>query len=248
MNENNVVVITGGTKGIGKAMVKRYLKSGAHVITFFSKDAKAMEALRRELPASDAERFLAFQGSIVDESFLTETLQMIISKFGEINILINNAGMTQDQLFINMTQDEWDCVLSTNLAGTYRLTILAAELMKSNSSLSNIVNISSISGLYGRASQANYACSKGGIIGITKLLAWKYAGTQLRINAITPGLIATDMVSSMPQTKIEEILNAVGLRRMGTTKEVAEFVFSTTGEASSYLSGTCLSLDGGFRK
>lgn len=248
MFTNKIVVVTGGTKGIGKSIVLEFLKRGAQVIAIYSRDYMAAEDLKGHLSQEERNRISFYKGSVEDIGFMKGLFQEIEAKFGKLNILVNNAGINRDNLFLDMEEDDWNSVMATNLKGTLNMSLFAAELMKKSTEPSYIVNISSISGVFGRAAQANYACSKGAIIGMTKLLAKKFVKDRIFVNAVVPGLIRTDMSKNISQEKIEEIVRATVLKRMGEAEEIAKTVAFLVSGDFSYVSGTCIKVDGGYLK
>ena len=245
---NRVILVSGGTKGIGKSIVKEFLGQHAQVISIYSKDESAAEKLKAEVSNIELENLTLYKGSICDLKFLGFLMQEIQAKFGRLDILVNNAGITKDALFLEMHDDEWDAVISTNVKGTINLSLLAAKLLIKSQGKSHIINISSISGIFGRAGQANYACSKGAIIGLTKLLAKMDTQFNIQVNTVIPGLIEPEMVKNLNEEKISEVLHASILKRMGTAEEIAKVVMFLASDASSYISGTCIKVDGGFLK
>src|SRR3989338_1610157 len=248
MLTNKTIIVTGGTKGIGKSIVLEFLKHGAHVIAVYSKDNIAAERMKDHLSEDEQNRLFLYKGSINDVGFIKGLLKEIEAKFGRLNVLINNAGINRDNLFLDMEEDDWNSVMATNLKGTLNMSLFAAEIMKKSTEPSYIINISSISGVFGRAGQANYDCSKGAIIGMTKLLAKKFAEHSIFVNAIVPGLIRTDMMEDMPEEKIEEISNATILKRLGEPQEVAKTALFLVSGDFSYVSGACIKVDGGYLK
>lgn len=248
MLANKIILVTGGTKGIGKSIVLEFLKHGACVIAVYAKDQIAAHHMRNNLSANEQDRLFLYQGFIEETDFIQKLFRSIEMKFGRLDILINNAGTNKDLLFLDMEEDDWNNVVTTNLKGTLNASLLAAEMMKKSQGPSYIINISSISGVFGRAGQANYACSKGAIIGITKLLAKKFVKNNIFVNAVVPGLIRTEMIKGMSDEKMEEISNATILKRLGEPNEVAKTVLFLVGGNFSYVSGACIKVDGGCLK
>jgi len=248
MLTNKVIVVTGGTKGIGKSVVLEFLKQGARVMAVYSKDDDAAQNLKNSLSVNEKDRLFFYKGSVQDIHFLRKLFQDIETKFGQLDILINNAGTNKDDLFLDMEEDAWVNVISTNIKGTLNASLLASEIMKKSANPGYIVNISSISGVFGRAGQANYACSKGAIIGITKLLAKKLFKDHIFVNAVVPGLIRTEMAQDMSEEKTKEIIAAAVLSRIGEVQEVTKMILFLACEDSSYTSGTCIKVDGGYLK
>ncbi len=248
MFTNKVIVVTGGTKGIGRCIALEFLKRSAQVIVVYSNDDIAAKKMEESLPAPQRERLILYKGSIKDTDFLRMIFKDIETRFGKLNILINNAGINKDNLFLDMEKDDWGSVITTNIKGTLNASLMAAEIMKKSAESNYIINISSISGVFGRAGQANYACSKGAIIGITKLLAKKFAQYSIFVNAVVPGLMRTEMIEDMPEDKISEIINTTILRRVGEPEEISKVVLCLVSGDFSYVSGTCIKVDGGYSK
>lgn len=248
MFSNKVIIVTGGTKGIGKSIVLEFLKRGAEVITVYSRDDSAAEMMKKGLPADQQDKLFFHKGSVNVTNFLRKFFYEIESKFDKLNILINNAGINRDDLFLNMEDSVWDKVVTTNIKSALNTSLLASNLMKKSMEPAYIINVSSISGVFGRAGQANYACSKGAIIGVMRLLAKKFTQDRIFVNTVVPGLVNTEMIMDMPREKIEEIIRATVLNRIGETEEVAKVVLSLTSGDFSYVSGTCIKVDGGYLK
>jgi 3-oxoacyl-[acyl-carrier protein] reductase len=248
MLTDKVALITGGTKGIGRSIVELFLANSAHVITTYSKDDVAAKTLSEELEKKYPKKIEIHKGSVLDIGFIQNLLQKVKNTFGKLDILVNNAGITRDSLFLETSKEAWRDVLATNMGGTLNFSILASDLMKKTNGFSHIINITSISGIFGRSGQAHYACSKGAIIGATKLLAKKYRDLHIRVNSLSPGLIATEMVDTLSEEKYSEVVNATILKRIGHPDEVAKTALFLASENSSYISGTCVRVDGGFLK
>jgi 3-oxoacyl-[acyl-carrier protein] reductase len=248
MLPNKIIAVTGGTRGIGKSVVLEFLKQKAQVVAVYSQDGAAAERIKENLSDDQRKRLLLCKGSIKDIGFLQGLFKDVEAKFGKLDILVNSAGINKDNLFLDMEEGDWNDVVATNVKGTLNACLLASEIMKKSTGPSYIVNISSISGVFGRAGQANYACSKGAIIGITKLLAKKLAKYNIFVNTVVPGLIRTEMITSMPEEKITEITNATILKRIGEPEEVAKTISFLVSGNFSYVSGTCIRVDGGYSK
>jgi len=242
------VLVTGGTKGIGKAITVEFLRLGARVIATYASDHNAAEQFKLTLSSDLNNRLWIKQCSASDYQETVSLCQQIETQWGQLDGVVNNAGINSDSLFLDMELDAWTKVLTANLGGAMMTSLATIDLLSRNSKPTFLINISSVSGLYGRAGQANYATSKGGIIGLTKLLARKYAGRNIQINCLVPGLIGTEMADDMPPGKVAAIEEATFLKRIGTVQEVAQAVLFLAGTGGSYMSGSILSLDGGFFK
>ena len=247
MNEN-VILVTGGTKGIGKAITLEFLRQGAIVISTFGSDHAAAEQLKLSLIPEMAGRLMTIQCSASDYDATSQLCRSIETKWGRLDGVVNNAGINSDSLFLDMESEDWNNVMNSNLGGAMTTALATIGLLSQSSKPTFLINISSVSGLYGRAGQANYATSKGGIIGLTKLLARKYGNKNIQINCLAPGLIETEMAEVMPVEKVKAVEDATFLKRMGTVQEVAQAVMFLASPGASYMSGSIMCLDGGFFK
>ncbi len=228
----SVAIVTGGSRGIGFAIVVKLLKMGYEVVATYVNDIG-------KLPETDAHPFKADVRIPKDVEATIE----FSKKLGNLEVLVNNAGVTADDLLMRMKDEEWEKVIDVNLTGTFRMTRAAIrELLRNRG---RIVNISSVVGLVGSAGQANYAASKGGIISFTKSLAKEYAKKGVRVNAVAPGFIETDMTASLDESLKKKYLEMVPLRRYGKPEEVAEVVAFLVSNSSSYMNGQVLNVDGG---
>jgi 3-oxoacyl-[acyl-carrier protein] reductase len=242
--QNQVAIITGATRGIGRAVWERFASAGATVVGIYAKSGEIAAQLQAEMAAQSISGGF-YQGSVDDPAFVSELMQRVQQDFGRIDVLVNNAGITRDNLAMRMTVEEWDAVLNTNLLGTLLCATEAIPYMRQQGG-GSVINVVSVSGIYGREAQANYSTAKGAIVGLTKLLARRHAEEGIRINAVAPGMIATDMTELIPPGKMENFLNHTNLKRQGTSKEVAEAILPLACGASGYLSGQVLKVDGGF--
>ena len=245
---HSVVLVTGGTKGIGKAVTVEFLRQGAIVIATYASDHDAAEQFQLSLTPAFHSRLWVQQCPASDYEKTTSLCEAIETRWGQLDGVVNNAGITSDSLFLDMEMAAWKKVLKANLGGAMMTSLAAIDLLSRNRRATFLINISSVSGLYGRAGQANYATSKGGIIGLTKLLARQYADRHIQINCLVPGLIETDMANKMPPDKVTAVEDATFLKRIGTVQEVSDAVLYLAGKGGSYMSGSVLCLDGGFFK
>jgi 3-oxoacyl-[acyl-carrier protein] reductase len=235
-------IVTGGGAGIGLAIARELASRGAHVAVP-DYNGEAAEAAAAELKALGAEA-LAFEADVTDAERMAEVAKATVGAFGGVHILVNNAGITRDNLLLRMSKDQWDAVIATNLTGTYVAThaVLRQMLRQREGS---IVSMASVIGLMGNAGQANYAASKAGIIGFTKSLAREVASRGIRVNAIAPGYIATAMTDTLPEETRQAILDAIPLPRLGEPADVARAVSFLCSDDASYITGVCLRVDGG---
>lgn len=239
--ENKVAIVTGGTRGIGRAIVEKFAAEGAKII--LTGTSHISDELSQKLDEMGAEyQFVkANAASMEDAEVVVKTC---IDKFGRIDILVNNAGITRDTLLLRMSESDWDDVIATNLKSVFNYTRAVQQLMLRQRS-GAIVNMSSIAGVMGNAGQTNYAASKAGIIGFTKSIAREIGSRKVRCNAIAPGLIETDMTKDLPDEIKEGMLRGVPLRRMGKAEEIANVALFLASDQSSYVTGQVIVCDGG---
>jgi len=241
--KDKVAVVTGGAQGIGRAICERLADEGAKVM---------IADVQEEVAKKTAEEIAAAKGvetsfMKVDVSSPAETEDMIkktVEKFGKIDILINNAGITRDNLLIRMSEDEWDKVIDINLKSVFNCSKCAAKVMMKQRS-GRIVNIASVVGLMGNAGQANYSASKGGVIALTKTLARELASRNINVNAIAPGFIKTAMTDKLPDDAKKKLTDLIPLSRLGEPRDVANATLFLCSEESSYITGEVISVNGG---
>lgn len=244
MEENKpVALITGGSRGIGKAIAIKFAKQGYDVVINYVSSSTDTEALKNEFEALGAKTLL-IKTDVTNFEDCENMVKEAIQEFGKIDVLVNNAGITKDNLLMRMKEEEFDKVISINLKGTFNVTkAVIPYMMKKREG--RIVNISSVVGVSGNAGQSNYAASKAGIIGFTKSVARELASRNILSNAIAPGFIATDMTSVLNDSVKENINNQIPLKRMGSAEEVAEVVYFLGGKNNTYITGQVLNVDGG---
>ena len=240
--KDKIAVVTGGSKGIGKAIVETFLKEGATVfyISRSEGDTAGFEALAKE---NGTEVFWK-QGSVSDSAKMNEIATGILKEKGQIDILVNNAGITRDGLSFMMKDDAWQDVIDTNLSSVFYLSKPVARAMAKKRS-GSIINVSSVVGIIGNAGQCNYAAAKAGIIGFTKSLARETAARGVRVNAIAPGFIQSDMTDAIPEAAKETLKTQIPFGRIGNPEEVANTVLFLASEMSSYITGQVIGIDGG---
>lgn len=241
--ENKIALITGGSRGIGATMVKKFAEQGAHVAFTYRSSSEQANQLVKEASvhgttikafASDASSFEQTQGLIAE----------VLKEFGTIDVLVNNAGVTRDNLLMRMTEDNWDDVMNNNLKSVYNFTkCIMRPMLKARGG--SIINISSIVGLKGNAGQANYAASKAGMIGFTKSIAQEVGSRNIRCNAIAPGFISTDMTDELDEKVKDHMIQTTSLKRLGTTEEIANVAIFLASDLSSYITGETLNTSGG---
>ncbi|MDP8214613.1 MAG: 3-oxoacyl-[acyl-carrier-protein] reductase [Candidatus Euphemobacter frigidus] len=240
--EGKKAIVTGGARGIGRAIALALAGEGAAIAVLDMDEPGAKETAA--LIEKAGRRSLAWTVDISLLSQVQEAVNKILDLWGSIDIVVNNAGITRDALLIRMSEEDWDSVLAVNLKGAFNLSrATARSMMKQRSGC--IVNVASIIGLMGNAGQANYAASKGGLIALTKSLAKEMAPRGIRVNAVAPGFIATEMTDKIPPQIKEEMVKAIPLSRMGTPEDVAGVVVFLASPSASYITGQVLIIDGG---
>ena len=243
MEEKKVVLITGGTRGIGSEIAKKFAKEGCNLVLNYVSDNTDVEKIKSEFNEYGID-VLVLKADVSVFSDCENLVKEAIAKFGKIDILVNNAGITKDTLIAMMKEDAFDKVIDVNLKGTFNVTknVVPYMMKKRNG---NIINISSVVGVVGNAGQSNYAASKAGIIGFTKSLAKELAPRNIRVNAVAPGFIDTDMTSVLSDKVKENINLQIPLKRMGKAEEVANVVSFLANDESSYITGQVINVDGG---
>lgn len=242
-HDGKVALITGGTKGIGKAIALSLAGYGAKVIVNYISDAETAEQTRKEIEKINGFG-LAFRADVSNYEEVQEMIDSIINKTDKLDILINNAGITRDSLLFSMKDDDWKKVIDINLTGVYNCCKAALRPMIAGH-WGRIVNIISPSALLGRKGQTNYSASKGGILSFTRSLAREVARLGITVNAISPGVIETDLTKNLDEKVRDDLLNMIPLRRFGTPEEIAQAVSYLVSEKAGYITGTYISIDGG---
>ncbi len=237
------VLVTGGTRGIGRAIVEACAGAGARVAFTYRASADTAEALRADLEKNGTEA-LALQSDAADFDAAQAAVDDVVGKWGSIDVLVNNAGVTRDNLLIRMGEDDWDAVIGTNLKSVFNACKAAYRpMMKQRAG--RIVNISSVVGVTGNPGQANYAASKAGIIGFTKSLAKELGARGVTANVVAPGYVETDMTEALGDAAKEAMTSAIPLRRTATPEDIAAAVLFLASDAASYITGHVLHVDGG---
>ncbi len=245
--KNKYVLITGGTSGIGKEIASHFVRHGANVAVLGRNAENAQKALEEisSFKCIENQSIIAKVLNVSDRSAVQEGCQEILNTWGQpIDVLINNAGITRDNLLIRMSEEEWDEVLHVNLKSVYNTCkALARPMMKAKSG--KIINIASVIGLTGNAGQVNYAASKSGMIGFTKSLAKELASRGICVNCIAPGYILTRMTEKLPDQVKDAILSKIPLQRIGDSKDVAQAALFLASDMSDYITGQVITVDGG---
>lgn len=240
---NKTAVVTGAGRGIGQEIAKALAAEGAQVAVV-SRSASSCGNAADEINALYPGRARAFAVDVADHAAVNELASQISEAFGQVHILVNNAGVTRDGLLMRMKEEDWDTVLDTNLKGAFN-TVKAFMRVLMKAEDPRIINIASVIGLIGNAGQANYAASKAGLIGFTKSVARELAGRQVTCNAVAPGFITTDMTDELPEKVREAVLAKIPLGSFGETKDIAEVVTFLASPAARYITGQVIAVDGG---
>jgi 3-oxoacyl-[acyl-carrier protein] reductase len=237
-------IVTGGTRGIGKAIVLELANRGCSVAFNYARSADEAEKLKSEVDALGVEVFAA-QCDVASTEAAAEFVKQAKDALGNVDFLVNNAGITRDQLIMRMKEEDWDAVIDTNLKGAWNFSKAVLRPMMKNENGGSILNISSISGVVGMLGQSNYSASKAGMIGLTKSLAKEVASRQITVNALALGLIETEMASEMNAEYREKILAQIPLGRLGNVREVAEIACFMLSDSARYITGHVVQPDGG---
>ncbi|HXJ83959.1 MAG TPA: 3-oxoacyl-[acyl-carrier-protein] reductase [Candidatus Methylomirabilis sp.] len=237
-----VAIVTGASRGIGLASARLLAEDGASVVVS-GRDAGRLEVATRELESTGAQ-VLGVVADVVKREDADRLIEAARERFGRIDVLVNNAGMTRDQLLVRMRDDDWDQVLDTNLRGVFLVTRAVSKVMMRQRG-GRIINVSSTAGAMGNPGQVNYSAAKAGVIGLTKAAARELAHWKILVNAVAPGLIDTEMTASLAPETREALLAQVPLKRSGEVREVAEVVRFLAGDGAAYITGQTIHVNGG---
>jgi 3-oxoacyl-[acyl-carrier protein] reductase len=241
--KDQVAIVTGGTKGIGRAISLLLTEEGARVVANFSRDVDAAENLMSEAKSKRLGIGL-YKADVTQFEQVKEMVEETFAQYGKIDILVNNVGLVRDNFLMLMSDEDWDSLLRANLTSLFHCCKAVIRKMIPHRK-GKIINISSISGILGTSGQTNYAATKGGMISFTKSLARELGPFNIHVNAVAPGLIESEVVSTMPKEKVEAILKSSSLGRIGKPEEVAKVVLFLASEHSDYISGQTIIVDGG---
>jgi 3-oxoacyl-[acyl-carrier protein] reductase len=242
MLSGKVAVVTGASRGIGRSIALALAAQGAKVVAS-ARNAEALAELTAEIKSSGGEA-LAVAGDVAIEDDANNLVKKAVEAFGQVDIFVNNAGITRDGLLLRMKNEDWDAVLDTNLKGAFLCTRAVAKVMSKQRS-GRIINISSVVGEMGNAGQANYCASKAGLLGLTKSVARELARRNVTVNAITPGFIVTDMTEDMTDKARESMTEQIPLGRLGSAEDIASAVIFLASDQSAYITGQVLGVNGG---
>lgn len=243
MLKEKVALVTGASRGIGKAIALSFSREGAFVIINYNGSKEKAEEVKNEIIEKGGKAEI-YQCNVAKENEIKEMIDFIIKTYGKLDILVNNAGITKDGLIMKLSEDDFDNVMNINLKGTFLCTKhVARQMMKQRSG--RIINMSSVVGVMGNAGQVNYSASKAGIIGLTKSLAKEIGSRGVTVNAVAPGYIVTDMTNELSDSVKEKILEGVPLKRMGKPEDIAEACTFLASDKASYITGQVIGINGG---
>ncbi|RLC52516.1 MAG: 3-oxoacyl-ACP reductase [Candidatus Cloacimonadota bacterium] len=240
--KDKVVIITGSARGIGFSIAEAFARNGAISVILDLNQEDIDKAVQKIDDLGF--RALGFAANVTDPNAIAAVFKEIVGQLGRIDVLINNAGITKDGLIMKMKESDWDAVIAVNLKGTFVCSQKVCRYMLKQRS-GSIINIASVIGIMGNAGQANYAASKGGIIALTKSTAKEFASRGIRVNAVAPGFIKTEMTENLSQEVVDKYSEAIPLRRMGLPKDVADLCVFLASDEADYITGQTINVDGG---
>ena len=241
--DNKIALVTGGSRGIGEAIARKFAEQGAHVAFTYHSSAERAQSVAESLRAYGV-KAVAYRSDAASYAESEQLVQAVLTEFGGLDVLVNNAGITRDKLLLRMGEEDWDAVMQNNLKSVFNLTKHATRhFMKTRSG--SIVNLTSIVGLTGNPGQANYAASKAGIIGFTKSVAQELGSRNIRSNAVAPGFVETEMTAELSEEVRSKYLENIPLQRLGRAEEIANACLFLASDLSSYVNGQVLAVCGG---
>jgi len=243
MLDNKIALVTGGSRGIGKAIALNLADAGAHVMIAYRSAASEAQNVVEEIQRKGRQS-VAYQLDVSIFNQAKDVIERIVAQFDRLDILINNAGITKDNLLMRMAEEDWDTVIDTNLKSVFNFTKAAIRPMMSQRA-GKIVNITSIAGVIGNAGQTNYAASKAGMIGFTKSIAREVGSRNIQVNAVAPGFIETDMTAKLTDEQRQRLADTIPLKRTGKPEEIASVVRFLSSPEAEYITGQVICVDGG---
>lgn len=241
--EGKVAIVTGASRGIGRAVVIALAKAGAKVVINYAGNVTAAEEVKSIIEAAGGQGML-IQADVANDEAVSAMIKQTMDTFGRIDILVNNAGITRDGLLMRMKEIDWDAVMNTNLKGVFMCTKHVSKVMMKQK-IGKIINMTSVVGIMGNAGQSNYAASKAGVIGFTKSMAKELASRGITVNAIAPGFINSDMTAVLSEQIKEELATKIPVGRLGNPEDVAAAVLFLASDSANYITGQTLNVDGG---
>lgn len=238
-----VALVTGASRGIGSAVARRLAAEGASVVVNYAGRADSAGAVVEAIENAGGAA-IAVQADVSDSAACAALVEQTIARFGRIDVLVNNAGITRDGLLVRMSDDDWASVIDTNLSGAFYLARTVGRLMMKQRS-GSIINMASVVGIMGNAGQVNYAAAKAGLIGMTKSIARELASRGVRANAVAPGFIATDMTDALPESARDAALSSIAMGRLGAPEDIAAAVAFLASDDAEYITGQVIAVDGG---
>lgn len=241
--EGQNVLVTGGSRGIGRAVCLAFAKAGANVAVNYSGNVEKAEETVEACKAYGVDAF-SVKADVANSAAVNDMVKTVLERFKTVDVLVNNAGITKDNLIMRMKEEDFDAVINTNLKGVFNVSkALTRPMMKQR--YGRIINVSSVVGVLGNAGQANYVASKAGVIGLTKSMARELSNRNILVNAVAPGFISTEMTDELSEEMKKTLLDQIPLGRLGQTEDVANVILFLAGEGSSYMTGQTLHIDGG---